>query len=180
MPDINEARRPRHVLMYVVGWWAVLFGVWFLLVDSLAHPEVAAGPLAALLAALVALGVRRNSLARYRFRLRWLLALRRVPWGVLRDTVIVMAALWRRIVRRERARSAFRTVGYPVTGDDPESAAWRAFCTFATSVTPNTFVVGIDRDRATILLHQLVPEDPAHVRRSVIGAAPRQTPREET
>lgn len=100
MADSNNARGWRRTAIYLLGWWVVLFGLWFLLVDSLAHPEVAAGPLAVLLASLVALGIWWGSDARHRFRVRWLLALRHVPGGVLRDTVVVMMVLWRRLARK--------------------------------------------------------------------------------
>lgn len=172
MTDSNSTRGWRRAAAYTLSWWIVLFGLWFLLVDSLAHPEVAAGPFAALLAAGVALGVWRAGDEHHRFRWRWLREMRRVPGGVLRDTAVVMTVLWRRVATGERPRSAFRIVPFPGgMGDDAESESWRAFCTFATSLTPNTFVVGIDRDRKQILVHQLAPEPAIRLRRSVAGAA---------
>jgi multisubunit Na+/H+ antiporter MnhE subunit len=181
MTDSNGTGSWRRSAVYLLIWWVVLYGVWFLLVDSLAHPEVAVGPFAALLAAFVALGIRRVGAVRYRFRGRWLKALLRVPAGVLRDTAMLAVALWRRLVLRERPRSAFRVVAFEDsgTGDAAESAAWRAYCTVVTSLTPNTYVVGIDGDHGVILVHQLAPDDPVRLRRSVTGAAaPAGAPRE--
>jgi hypothetical protein len=58
-PSARESTR--CTALALLGWWAVLFGVWLVLVDSLAHPEVAAGPLAAALAGIAALGIRTHS-----------------------------------------------------------------------------------------------------------------------
>ena len=46
---------------YFLVWWAVLFGIWIVLVDTLAHPEYVAGPAAAGLAAIAALAIRRRA-----------------------------------------------------------------------------------------------------------------------
>lgn len=165
--DEHALRRLPWWAAYLVIWWVILFGVWFLLVDSLERPEVSAGPAAALLAAGAALAVRAHTGVRFRARLGWLRRLVGVPWNVLRDAGILAVALARRIVRGERPRSVLRTVEVRATGDDPESAAWRAYATVMTSIAPNTYVIGIDRERGVALVHQLVGDDPARLRRSL-------------
>lgn len=165
-------RRPLRYVGYFLAWWAVLFGIWIVLVDSLEHPEYVAGPVAAVLAAMVALGLRVYGGVRFRPRLGWLQLLAPVPGGVLRDCGVLLLVLWRRVALRQHPPAAFRAVHFPAVADDPESAAWRAFVTIVTSTTPNTFVVGVDKSRGTILVHQLVPDDSARLRRSVVGSAP--------
>lgn len=155
---------------YLLGSWVVLFGLWLLLVDSLAHPEVAAGPVAAALAASIALALRFAGGKRFLFRLRWLRWLASVPKSVLRDSVVLGVALWLRIVRRERPQSAFRAFRFSAVADDLESAAWRAFCIAVTSVAPNTYMIGIDREHKVALVHQLVPDPAEGAHSSVIGA----------
>jgi multisubunit Na+/H+ antiporter MnhE subunit len=152
---------------YLLGWWIALFVVWLLLVDSLARPEVAAGPAAALLAAVAALAVRAQTGVRFRLRRGWFRQLGGVPWSVLRDSGILAVALWRRLVRGEHPRSLLRLVPIQAAGDEPEAAAWRAFATIVTSIAPNTYVIGIDRERGVALVHQLVADDPERLRRAL-------------
>lgn len=151
-------------------WWVVLYLFWLLLVDVLAPPEVVVGLGAAALAVLPAAGIRVHGGRRFRARWRWLALLRAVPWSVARDSAVVLAVLWRRLVRRERVRGRFRIVRFPAGDDDQEAATWRAFAIAATSVAPNTYVVGIDSENKTALVHQLVPDPPQKVRASVVGA----------
>jgi hypothetical protein len=46
--------RPPRYLDYFLAWWAVLFGIWIVLVDSLEHAEYVAGPAAAVTCATAA------------------------------------------------------------------------------------------------------------------------------
>lgn len=166
------AHPPRGWLLYTVGWFIASFAIWLWLVDSLALPEVLVGLAVAALAATLALAMWRYSLVRFRPRLRWVGLLKGVPIGVLRDSGVLGVVLWRRLVQRERSRGAFRVVPFSGVGDDAESATWRAFAIVATSITPNTYVIGVDRERKVALVHQLMPERAEQLRRRVVGADP--------
>lgn len=166
----HSVRKRRFGGLILLVWWMVLFGIWLVLVDSLAHPEVAAAPLAALLGLLAVYGVSRTSNLTFHARVRWLTALASVPWQVLRDTAVLTRALWRHLVRHERRAGAFRLVPTVHIDDEAEATAFRAFATAGTSFAPNTYVIGIDRDRCTILIHQLVPVPVEQLQQDVIGA----------
>ncbi len=165
----HYTRRWQQDAIYLIGWFVVLLGWWLLLVDTLAFAEVLVGVGAAASGALIAFAVRLKSGLRFRLRLAWLRWLWPVPAGVLRDTGVLLVVLWWRVVRRERSQSAFRTVQFPAGGTDPEAATWRAFCTIVTSVTPNTYVIGIDREQEFILVHQLLPDRPEQLRQHIVG-----------
>jgi multisubunit Na+/H+ antiporter MnhE subunit len=152
--------------------WAALLGLWLLFVDSSATPEIVAGLGASVVGAVAADVVRSQRAVHFRPRLRWIVYTWRLPWRIMVDSALVMAALWRRLAMREQVRGALRAVPFPAGGDDPEAAAWRAFAVIATSVAPNTYVIGFDRDRGVALVHQLVPSDPASLEGNVVGAAP--------
>jgi len=171
MSDRSQTTRQRawRWVAYALTWWIVLLGLWLLFVDSLARPEVLVGLAAAAIATLAALGIRARGGVRYHFRWRWLLLLRGVPADVLRDSWLLAALLWRRLVRGERPAAAFRTVPFPIGGDDPTSAARRAFVVTATSVAPNTYVVRVDRAQGTALIHQLAPDPPDQTRSPLVG-----------
>lgn len=168
----QQQRRPRRTA-YLFGWWVVLFGLWFLYVDSLAHPEVIFGPAAAVLALLSVAALLAQGGALPCLRPRWLPLLRDVPASVLRDCAVLALVLWRRLARRERVRGVWRTVPVPTgNGDDATAISWRAFVIGVTSVAPNTYVIDIDQERGVALVHQLVPDRADDARRAVVGAAP--------
>ena len=158
-------------IVYVLLWWVVLLGLWLLFVDTLALAEVLVGLGAAALAALAALGIHTYGGTRFRFQVRWLLLLRDVPVNTLRDCATLGVVLWRHLIRGERARGAFRTIPFPIH-DGPTSAAWRAFVAGATSIAPNTYVIRFDRERGTVIVHQLVPDPPERMGSLLVGGAP--------
>jgi multisubunit Na+/H+ antiporter MnhE subunit len=147
-----------------VGGWVAVFAVglatWLLFVLSLDLAEVVAGVLAAATALLAVMVVHRYDPVRLALAPvpRWLLGGWRIPWQVVTDTCRLGAALWRLAAGRQPVRSRFRTV--PFTADESEAVGTmrRTIVTVLVSLTPNTYVVGIEGDRA--LVHQLLP-DPA-------------------
>lgn len=152
-------------------WWLALFGVWFVLVASLVHAEVAAGPAAATIALVAVLGVSAHVRREFHARFRWLGALRPVPVAIVGDTLTVFRALFRQVIGRERMHGEFRVVPFPrASREESEDAAWRAFSIIGTSVAPNTYIIGIDEERRTALVHQLVATSPEDLRRGVIGS----------
>src|SRR5436309_4315376 len=80
-----------------VVWWVVLMSFWVILDDSIALDELLAGAGAATLGATFAELVGYQAATRFRMRAEWLVSALGLPGQVLRDTVIVFAALWRRL-----------------------------------------------------------------------------------
>jgi len=139
-----------------ISWYIPLFGLWLLFVDSFAVEELVLGAVAAALAATAADAVRAQDLVRFRMRVRWLAGLGAVPKLVLTDSWLLAKALWRQLVRPGSVRGLFRVLPFPVDGDSATAAARRALVTGVVSLTPNTYVVGIERDEGAVLVHQLV------------------------
>src|SRR4051794_29252185 len=139
------------------------------LVDTREPPQVYAGLAVAALAALGSELVRRQGIAGTRVRARWLLRLYRpllsVPRDLARLTATALAAL------RPGARPAagrFRALAFDA-GSGAEGRGREALAELAGSFSPNTIVVGLDRDRGALLVHQLVPEerDPQGARQAI-------------
>jgi multisubunit Na+/H+ antiporter MnhE subunit len=126
------------------AWWAALTALWLLAVGSMSRTELVAGLIAGAVAATSMLVVRQLRLLGFGIRARWLFEARAVPWYLLRDSVVVLAALVR------RTRSLWRERGLPTDG-----TGTRAFFTWAGSLAPNTFVVDADPDRDVALVHDL-------------------------
>lgn len=137
-------------------WWVLLMALWVMLDDSLATDELLAGAGAAALAALVAELATYQGAARVRMRIRWLVPALRLPGQVAADTVMVYAALWRRLTRGEQPDSAFVTEPVRFGDDTPAGVTRRVMLIGGRSVAPNAFALGIDRGTETMVLHQLV------------------------
>jgi len=140
----------------LLGVWLALFALWMLFVDTLALPEVLAGSLSAAIAATFAEVVRRQGLIGFRPKPRWLLRIVRLPGLLVRDAgTVLLAAI--RLLTGHRPAGRFRAVPFEPGDDAIEASTRRALVTAALSVAPNTFVVGVDRVRGFLVLHELVP-----------------------
>ena len=137
-------------------WWVLLMALWVILDDSIASDELLAGAGAAALGACLAETAGYQAATRFRIRVEWLIPVLGLPGQVVRDTVIVFAALWRRLARGQEPASGFREL--PVRYGDNTAAGKtrRALQVGGQSVAPNTFALGIDRDRDVMVVHQLV------------------------
>jgi multisubunit Na+/H+ antiporter MnhE subunit len=163
MPDAPSSR-PGHrgaVRAWVI-WWVVLAGLWLALVDTVVTPELVAGAVAAAIAATGAVVVRQQRRVLLRPRAVWLLAAWRPLLASVTDLRLLAVALWRRGVRRRPEEGRLVEVPYDAVGEDPEAAAHRVLTQALGSLAPNTLVVGVDHERRTMLVHQLVAtDDPA-------------------
>jgi Na+/H+ ion antiporter subunit len=145
--------------LFVLLWWLALFGWWLVLVGTSSGLELLAGACAAALGVLLALGLRRQRLLRFRFEARWLTRTLRVPWRVVKELGIVFGALALHMARQRRLSSRYRAFEFPAGRDDAVSAGRRAVAAEADSLSPNTIPVDIDRERGLALRHEL---DPRH------------------
>jgi hypothetical protein len=131
------------------AWAGAFFGLWLLLVGTNAGSEEVGGAVAAAAAGSFRSAVAGAKTRRIATPLDWLPRLRRVPWLVLRGAGVLLRALV-----RSRA-GGFRAVSYPVRGDRPAPAGRRALLTFAGSLPPSSYVVDVDQERGTALVHDL-------------------------
>ena len=145
--------------LFVLLWWAALFGWWLVLTGTNAGLEELAAACAALLAVLLAVALRRQRLLRYRFEPRWLLRTLKVPLRVVQEIGIVFWALFLHLAGLRRLSSRYRAFDFPAGGDDPAAAGRRALAVEADAISPNTLPVDVDRERKLLLRHEL---DPRH------------------
>jgi multisubunit Na+/H+ antiporter MnhE subunit len=140
-----------------LAWWAVLMGIWMLFVESLAPAELIAGAVAAAAAASLAELVRERGYVRFAPRAGWLVHVPRVALQILRDCAILGAALGRRVLRRRPVRGVLIRVPIRYGDAGGRASARRALLNFGVSITPNSYVVHLDDETSTALIHQLVP-----------------------
>ena len=151
-PDADRPARP--ALLWGV-WWAALFVSWLLLVDTFASDELLVGAVAAAIAATVAVAIHRRGYTRFRPRLAWLKETPYVVGAVVLDTAILARVLWRRVLLWERLQGEMIRVPFDHGGDNGRDGARRALVNFAVSLTPNTYVVDIDPEGDSLLVHRL-------------------------
>jgi multisubunit Na+/H+ antiporter MnhE subunit len=137
-----------------MAWWLALLGLWLLLV-SVNTAEFVAGLGAAAAAATAAEVVRTQGLVRFDPDPRWVLRIWRVPRSILRDCWVLTRALAQHL-RGKPVNSGFRAIPFRSGGDDARASARRALVVPAISVSPNTYVIGIDEEADLMLVHQLV------------------------
>ena len=151
-----------------------LFALWLALVDTREAPQVYAGLVVAAIGTLGSELVRRQGVAGTPLRARWFLRLYRPLLSVPRDLVRLGSALVGGFVNLWFAKSPspvggrFRALPFEV-GGGPEGRGREALAELAGSFSPNTIVVGLDRERGVLLVHQLVPEEgePQKARRAI-------------
>ncbi len=137
--------------------WVVLFVLWLLYVGPPNRSELVTGAAASLLAAVASESVRGQNLARYYPATHWVFLLRRLPVDVLRDCGRLTGALARWLFLAALPASGFNEIEFPAGGGDARSEARRALAGGALSLPPNSYVIGFDRERNRILLHNLTP-----------------------
>jgi hypothetical protein len=150
-------RNAMNTLRFAVLWWAALAGWWLILVGTNAGLEEIAAACAATFGTVLALGLRRQGLTRYRFEPAWIVKSLKFPWNVVRELAIVFWALGLHLARIRPVRSVYRAFPFPTGGADPTSRGRRALAATFDAVSPNTFPVDIDTERGVVLRHELDP-----------------------
>jgi multisubunit Na+/H+ antiporter MnhE subunit len=155
----------RFALFWIVTF-GLLLGLWFLYTDSLNVPELLVGAGAAVLASTGAAVVEGQRFAQFSPKPQWLLLFLTEPWYALTDSAAILWALMKRIAGR-KSDAQFKVVRLDAGGDDNESAARRALAIALTTIPPNSIVIGIDRRRNLMLIHQVLPTGTPWVTRQV-------------
>ncbi|HVM19468.1 MAG TPA: Na+/H+ antiporter subunit E [Egibacteraceae bacterium] len=147
------------MLPAMVAWvprWLGLWALWIAVTGSLAGPDVVTGAVVAAAVAVLSTWAV-NHIAPPGLQRRWLHHLPTVAWTCVTDTVVLTRVLVSRLCGRP-VSGRFVELSFE-HGDAPSDAARRAFVTVTTSAMPNTYVVGFDRRRGTIVVHELHATD---------------------
>jgi hypothetical protein len=137
--------------------FAVLSGLYLLFASSFAPAELCA---ALSIAALAATGmeiVRRQTVAKFRPQLVWLLYAYALAWYVVSGAWEIFVVLAKYAFRTDHPRSLHRAVRFDAGTADAGSAARRALATTYTTVPPNFIILDILRHRRLMLYHQITP-----------------------
>jgi hypothetical protein len=156
----RSLQSPRQRALFWLVWWLVCLGLYLLLVFEFELLEVLAGMVAAAFAATAAELVRSRGYAPFAADPRWLGKLLRLPREVLEDCFVLARALALQVTGRKRIEGSFRVIHFEgCSGDDPRSESRRAVAKWLGGMAPNTYVIGFDEKRDSVLVHQLVATD---------------------
>lgn len=145
----------RAPVVWLISWLA-LWVSYLALVGSLKPAELVAGLLAAA-AGSVLLGLARAiGFPAFRPVLSWFWALRVLPWAMVWETWLLTVALWRRLVLRQPVLGASLEVSFPYKSGDKHYAARVVLMTLGVCITPNSYLVNLDREAGIAHVRQLV------------------------
>jgi hypothetical protein len=147
-------------------WWLALFWLWLLLTGDWNRIEVIGAACGAAVTATLAELVRSAARQRLTVPLERLRVSASVPVIVFADFGIVMWALVRSLRERRIVRGAFITRNFDAGPKTTQAGkAHRAWTVLLAGFSPNAYVIEIDPEADTVLLHDLVPwrrsEEPA-------------------
>jgi hypothetical protein len=158
------SRGVRHAGAWLL-WWVALFWLWFLLVGEWNRIELVAAAAAATVGASIAEPIRAVAGMRFAIPLRLVPSALQAVAMVIVDFGILMGILFKSLARRQVHRGRFVVRDFDVVGTDARSFGERAFRTFAANFSPNAYVVDMDPERRSVLLHDLLvfrkSEEPA-------------------
>ena len=142
-----------------LAWWFVCFWLWLVYVGEWNRYSWISGAAAASIGATAAVVVAHLGLLRVRPTAKPFVGARDVPVQVVVDFGILVAALWRVLVLRHEVRGVFRAKRVELGGDDPSATFRRAWMIVAATYSPNAYVVDVDPEAGTVLLHDLVSHE---------------------
>lgn len=139
-------------------WCCVTTGIWLVSLSAYSGQDLVVALGCGMACAVVAVLARRAARLDARppaAMLRWLATL---PWSIVLDTGRVLVLPWRPRARAEAGE--FRRVRLGPPGNTPEAVGRRAMGAVLMSSTPGAYVIDIDPDAGTALVHAVGPASP--------------------
>ncbi len=148
--------RWKRPLSVVVGL-AIAAPFYWLLVDTTSSPELIAGAVAALIAAVAYSAAHLEPTESATAPANWpavvVRELAKVPSGI----VVVCAEVLRQAVAPRKPRGVLEEEPFFAGRGRPHDLGRRALAEAARSFAPNTIVIGVDPDHDRLLIHRLGP-----------------------
>jgi hypothetical protein len=149
-------RGVKHALPWA-AWWLPLFWLWILLVGEWNLEQIVAAAIAATIAATLAEVARVRTGFAARVPLRALADVPQILGAVFVDFGVVVWALLASAARRRIVRGALVSRDLERGADAARGVGPRAWTALAASYSPNAYVIDIEPEAQTVLLHHLVP-----------------------
>ncbi|WP_224981839.1 hypothetical protein [Geomonas agri] len=147
----------KKAIATAVVTWLLFLGLYMLFCAKADLAEAVTGGAAALLA-LWLVGLLRDSFrSPLRLKPSWLLLLWRIPLAMFSESWQLLVALVRTLGGGEEDGVMIEhSFDFP---EDAHESARRAWMTFGVCITPNSYLVFVDKDQKKVLIRQLVGKD---------------------
>ena len=139
--------------------WALCAGLWLLLDDTMALPELVDGAIAAAIGATAGTLVRARSHVQFAAQPGWARHWWRPLVHLVSDLPELTRALAAALAGGDRAPGRVRTIGFCVRTDDRARAAQVALASIAGSVAPSTVIIAVDEAGGQLIFHELTPAE---------------------
>lgn len=130
-------------------------GFYLLLIDITGLPELWTLAAVSVVCGAAGLLAREEGFLEPRVRPWWLLRGWRLLYRVPQEIGIVCWEALAQLLAPRRVRGVFRAHRFAVTEETAQAMGRRALVEALGSVAPNTIVIGIDKERGLLLVHQL-------------------------
>lgn len=129
---------------------------YLLLIDTASLPELYAGAGVLAVSAITLVATCEPGFPQLDLRTSWLVRSWRAVVKVPIQIAIVSAAAFAQLVHRRQSRGRIRTVRFR-GGEEPFDHGRAALATLFGSLAPNGIVLGTDRQKGILVVHQLHP-----------------------
>lgn len=150
-----SSQRMSLPLRLAIAWLGFSL-LWLVFVYQISASELTAGGIASALTVVAGLVTCRAVPARFRPRLHWVAQAWRLPGPITSDLWLLLKHLLREMAGK-KSRSSFELTDFKAGGEDSPAAAQRALAVLYVSLTPNSVVLDVDREKGQMLLHQAEP-----------------------
>lgn len=97
-----------------------------------------------------------------------------LPGALAHDTAVLLFALYLRLTGK-RPASAIVGIPFGAVANSPVARGKRALATTLMTITPNTLVLGVLRDKQILFFHRLLPQPPSTLVRQLSESAGRSS-----
>lgn len=130
--------------------------LWLLFAGELAAAEIMAALVAGFVTATGGKVLRKRTGHRQGGLKLWVRFFPRLFVQAIKDSWVVSMALCRQLAGKQ-SQGRFRRLSYQKVTDEPEDIKMRVVATVGTTLQPNSYVLGFNKERKEVLIHQLVP-----------------------
>jgi hypothetical protein len=138
-------------------WWVVCAGLWMVLDDTAAIPELVDGAVAASIGATAATVTMMRHPDRFTAHPAWVRRWWRPLVQFVADLPVLAAALGTALSSGERDPGALREIPFRLEQDAATRNAQVALASLAGSFAANSVVVAVDEAAGVLLVHELRP-----------------------
>jgi multisubunit Na+/H+ antiporter MnhE subunit len=168
MSGIKRKTLPMYEIAQVLFVAFSIALTWLIFAGTFNYQEVVAAFIAGFAAAIGGYALRVQTGHRQTWLFRWLRYFPGIIAKGLADCWTLSVVLWRMISGRP-SNSTFRRIPYKTGSDNPDDTGRQILTTIGTTLQPNSYVAGFNRERDEVLIHQLNPTDDIPIAKELRG-----------